>query len=137
MAVLSYNGATHQKSVFGHLYHDGETHAAQNAHGCVTIHDTSVWIFCKFSKPNWEIWARKCKKVPNYPMLRNLVKNSCIRIIIWILFIIWCFLGICICKLMCKFECVCSKTVTARVHTDRQTNKHTNGTNQHTCDFRK
>ena len=112
-------------------------HLIKNAHDDGTIGDAAAWFFCKFSQPVWADSAQKCEKVPNYPMLKKVKKNSCIKILIQILFIIERRWGICISNYVYKFEKDQIKTVASIAYTDRQTDRQTHETNQHTCDFRK
>ena len=64
-----------------------------------------------------------CEKVPNYPMLKKVKKNSCIQNLILNFFKIESFPETHISDIMCKFDDDRTKTVTCRVYTDRQTNK--------------
>jgi len=62
---------------------------------------------------------------------------SCIQDMIPILFIFVSVRWMSISNVLIKFEDDVNEIVSATLVTDRQTNKLTNDTNQHTCDFRK
>ena len=124
------------KPVFQHLHLHYLSHNVQITHDNNTIVDGAVWIFCKFSWLIWVGYTWKCEKVPNYPMLKKVKKKSCIQNMIRIMIIIDRLLLVWISNILSNFENDWTKTVTARVwtdrHPDRQTDKHTYKRNEPT-----